>query len=39
MVSLKKDNWDICMVTLDIEFQRDWSDGLDATLGDGHLKK
>ena len=29
----------ICKGTLDIEFERDWSVGLDATLGDGQKIK
>ena len=30
---------DICKGTLDIEFERDWSVGLGATLGDGQKLK
>ena len=31
----EKRDRDICKETLDIEFERDWSVGLGATLGDG----
>ena len=30
---------DICKGTLDVEFERDWSVGLGATLGDGRKLK
>ena len=32
-------NGDICKGTLDIEFERDWSVGLGATLGDATDRK
>ena len=35
----KKKRRDICKGTLDIEFERDWSVGLGATLGDGQKIK
>ena len=35
----KKRPRDICKGTVDIEFERDWSVGLDATLGDGQKIK
>ena len=35
----KKRARDICKGTLDIEFERDWSVGLGATLGDGDVQK
>ena len=35
----KKRVRDICKVTLDIEFERDWSVGLCALLGDGQKIK
>ena len=37
-VSLEWKNWNICMGTLDIDFERDWSVGLGTTLGDDHKK-
>ena len=36
---MKNLNGDICKGTLDIKFERDWSVGLGAMLGDGHKKK
>ena len=36
---MEKGNGDIFKRTLDIEFERDWSIGLDATLGNGHTEK
>ena len=38
-VCRKKRDADICKGTLDIECERDWSVGLDATLGDGQKIK
>ena len=35
-IKWKNRNGDICKGTLDIEFERHWSDGLGATLGNGH---
>ena len=34
----KKGNGDTCKRTLDKGFQRDWSAGLGAMLGDGHTE-
>ena len=36
---MKKGARDICKGTLDIEFERDWSVGLGAKLGDGQKIK
>ena len=35
----RKRNEDICKRTLDIEYERDWSVGLGATLGDATVTK
>ena len=34
----KKTPRNICKRTLDKEFERDWTVGLDAMLGDGHTE-
>ena len=36
---MKKTEWKYLQGTLDIEFERDWSVGLGATLGDGHTEE
>ena len=38
MENEKKQARDVCKGTLDIEFERDWSVGLGATLGDGRTE-